>query len=690
MAICGLSYSQAELVLNGSAQEEPDNGDNGDAWDMTPNSTLADGSDSPYRALWNNTDLQSFIQNTYAGGQNPDEQPATTSDGAYVEGVKTRGLKLTDDGTPSPITQSTRRLYQKIAVEMGETYVFSMDSRSEVMGITTDVFMLNEEITTEVGLENGEGDSRVDHYLKIKNDFNSSKGSATDNTFTKSKFYFTASTNTVVIYVRAPGAIDASTEVFIDNLSLKKTDRWTGASSTDWSDAGNWDSGVVPATTNSVVIPSGLAVYPTITSPITVEGVFIESGASLIANAVITGDVTYNRVLTANWHLVSSPVAGETIEDVIANHTLATGTGTNIGIAPYVGGAWDYQADDSTGSLDGQGYSILLAAAGDVSFTGTVNTADVDQAVVAGDFNLVGNPYTSYVNSGTLGAANTALLTEETVWLWNGSAYDTYNTGVPIEIAPGQGFFLETAAAGNVTFGVANQSHQADTFQREEPTANFELSIATNENSASTKVLYVDGKTIGFDNGYDSSVFGGVASLFNVYTDIVSGEESKLAIQTLPTDNVIAIPVGIVVSAGEEITFSAIGTNLPEGSELYLEDKETGEFTNLSERTYKVTLDSDANGSGRFAIHTAAKSLSTADVSLDAVSIYASSSNELTVSGLTAEGSVAVYSILGKQVASASVNAGSNNVGLPSLTAGVYVVKVTTESGDTTKKIILE
>ncbi len=477
----------------------------------------------------------------------------------------------------------------------------------------------------------------------------------------------------------------------LDNVgSANFPNVWTGATDNDWGTAGNWENDAVPELYEIAVIPEGVTNYPTITSAVTLNAIDVASGASLIANAAVTGDVTYNRALTANWHLVSSPVAGETIEDIIANHTLATGTGTNIGIAPYVGGAWDYQADDSMGSLDGQGYSILLAAAGDVSFTGTVNTADVDQAVVAGDYNLVGNPYTSYVNLGGFLGANTTLLTEETVWLWNGSSYDVYNTGTPFEIAPGQAFFVESANGGNVTFAAANQSHQADTFQREEPTANFELSITTNENSASTKVLYVDGKTIGFDNGYDSSVFEGVASSFNVYTDIVSGEESKLAIQTLPTDNVTAIPVGLVVSAGEEITFSAEGTNLPEGSELYLEDKETGAFTNLSETTYKVTLDSDANGSGRFAIHTAAKSLSTADVSLDAVSIYASSQNELTVSGLTSEGSVAIYSILGKQVASASVNAGSNNISLPSLTAGVYVVKVTTELGDTTKKIILE
>ena len=59
----------------------------------------------------------------------------------------------------------------------------------------------------------------MDAYLQVTNNFNSSKGSATTNTFTTSTFNFTASTNIVVIYMRSLLAT-STTESFYDNLSL--------------------------------------------------------------------------------------------------------------------------------------------------------------------------------------------------------------------------------------------------------------------------------------------------------------------------------------------------------------------------------------------------------------------------------------------------------------------------------------
>lgn len=219
-------YAQTNLILNGNGDEYTSNtSDNADAWDMTPNSTVVDNTgatiSSPYKALWNNSTLDTYLRDTYNSGNDVDEQPGSASDGTYDGSTKTRSLKLYGDGSPA-VSASTRRLYQKISVEVGEQYTFSMDSRSEAVNIPSEVFMLNEEITTEAGLENGAADSRVDHYLKITNDYNSSKGSANDNTFTNSTFTFTASTTTVVIYVRALLANSSTTEVFYDNISLVK------------------------------------------------------------------------------------------------------------------------------------------------------------------------------------------------------------------------------------------------------------------------------------------------------------------------------------------------------------------------------------------------------------------------------------------------------------------------------------
>lgn len=198
-------------VLNGTFQEFTENtSDNADAWDMTPNSTVVDNSGneipSPYRELWNNSELNNYIDATYC----TNEQPNSTSDGAFENGSKTRGAKF---------SANCRRLYQVVQVEQGVEYTFSIDTRSEAEGINTEVFLLNTEITTEEGINASTSDPAIDAYFDITNDFNTDKSM-----FTKSTFTFTASSNKIVIYVRALNAVDSSNEVFLDNVEIKENE----------------------------------------------------------------------------------------------------------------------------------------------------------------------------------------------------------------------------------------------------------------------------------------------------------------------------------------------------------------------------------------------------------------------------------------------------------------------------------
>lgn len=202
-------WSQTNLVLNGTGDVHTnDVNDNADAFDMTPPSEIdkvgdvtGTGVNSPYKALWNNTDLDNWLTGS--------EQPGSTSDGTYNGATKTRGFK---------ISNSTRRLYQKIAVTPGIVYTFSIDSRSEAENIPSEVFILNTEIANETGLTSGS--TTVDAYSNITTDFNASTGSETENTFTNTTFNFTASGSFVVIYVRALLANSATTETFYDNVKL--------------------------------------------------------------------------------------------------------------------------------------------------------------------------------------------------------------------------------------------------------------------------------------------------------------------------------------------------------------------------------------------------------------------------------------------------------------------------------------
>lgn len=191
-------------VLNGTFDEYTVNtGDNADAWDMTPNSTVVDNDGntipSPYDPLWDNGALDSWLETFY--GDNS-EQAGSTSDGNNG----TRGAKLDETG---------RRLYQVVTVQQGSTYTFSIDARTTAAGITSEVFILNTEIADETGINASTSDPAIDAYFAIPNIF------ATDgDAYATHTFEFTASTGEIVIYVRNVDVIDNVAEAFFDNIEI--------------------------------------------------------------------------------------------------------------------------------------------------------------------------------------------------------------------------------------------------------------------------------------------------------------------------------------------------------------------------------------------------------------------------------------------------------------------------------------
>ena len=181
-------------VLNGTFDEYTVNtGDNADAWDMTPNSTVVDNDGntipSPYDPLWDNGALDTWLDGFY--GDNS-EQAGSTSEGNNG----TRGAKLDEAG---------RRLYQVVTVQAGETYTFSIDVKGDSAGLTPEVFILNTEIVDETGINASTSDSAIDGYYEVM-------AGTSYNTYS---FNFTASTNEIVIYVR-----NVTGSVRIDNIEI--------------------------------------------------------------------------------------------------------------------------------------------------------------------------------------------------------------------------------------------------------------------------------------------------------------------------------------------------------------------------------------------------------------------------------------------------------------------------------------
>jgi hypothetical protein len=155
----------------------------------------------------------------------------------------------------------------------------------------------------------------------------------------------------------------------------------------------------------------------------------------------------------------------------------------------------------------------------------------------------------------------------------------------------------------------------------------------------------------------------------------------------------MVVPVGVYASAGQSIAISIGTTNWPEGVNVYLEDTDDNSFTLLTANTaFTTLLDSDENGIGRFYIHTTSNSLGDGDLTLTDVVIYTPSKDILRILGLSSgPANVQMFDLMGKQVLNTSFNGQSvNDVKLPNLNTGVYLVTLVSDEGTVNKKLMIQ
>ena len=511
-----------------------------------------------------------------------------------------------------------------------------------------------------------------------------------------------------------------SQNMFIDDVSLKfvGTNDWIGSIDSNWDTPGNWrnaagtNSGIPPLDAK-VFIPGGLSNYPTATSAVTVSSLTMGSGASFIASSDFTGAVTYNRNLgTNNWYLVSSPVVGETYDnDYVTTNQIASGVGNNRGIAPYITAddTWNYMQAGATDEIfdTGTGYSAKRSFGGDISFKGSMNTNDAGVDVVlssAGNrFNLLGNPYTSHIASATFLTDEAAISETKNLWVWNqgtgtSGAYEVKTVADAMVISPAQGFFVKANAAGGIfNFAESNQESSGGTFQRTDLRPEIYLTLSNQTDAREAKIYYIENMTSGFDVGYEGELFNGVSNPLAIYTHLVADSEGKnYQVQSLPTNNYenMIIPVGINAVSGTAISIDASTNNFPDGINIYLEDKQDNSFTLLdADSSFNTTLENDLSGIGRFFLYTIAGTLSTDALEIhNNVSIYKTSNDNLRIVGVqNGTASIQIYNILGKQMMRTSFEGmGVNDISLPTLPIGVYIIKLATKTGTTNKKIIIQ
>tara|TARA_B110000090_G_scaffold89704_1_gene101750 strand:+ start:1002 stop:3725 length:2724 start_codon:yes stop_codon:yes gene_type:complete len=525
------------------------------------------------------------------------------------------------------------------------------------------------------------------------------------------------------------------------DTGLQCTNAFLVGGTTDWDTASNWSLGTIPTSANNVSLNSGthsvasgdiVANNLTIgsSSSLTVVGNVNNSGTltlnsegALIAANTTTLNLTVDKGLaTSNWYLFSSPVIGQDIDVFATSEDIALGTGANRGIGTYNNATpgYEYYQSGASGSgafTSATGNTLKLTSAGSVSFTGTLATDGIsigltDHSGSGGTaYNLIGNPYPSFIPTNNSSdavhnvlAVNSAELEEQTLWFWD-QATDSYNTinhaSSSRLISPTEGFFVKAKIGG----GTTNQFQFTEAMQHPEITGGagrtssrpeIKFSISNGSIEKSTEIYYIEGTTTGFDNGYDSSVFGGANNSFNVFTHLVTVTDTRnFGIQTLPESNFeeTVVPVGVKAEAGSTITFTATSTNLPQEMNVYLEDKDTNSFSrlNTTDGTYSTTLTAALNGVGRFYVHTTQSVLKVAKAFVSDIRIY---NTNLRITSLQTQGAakVKLYSLQGKEISNHSfMLEKNNNIALPGhLAQGVYLVQLQVNEVQQTNKIVID
>ena len=467
--------------------------------------------------------------------------------------------------------------------------------------------------------------------------------------------------------------------------------------------------------------------------------VVLKSGASIIVNGSKTGNISYRRNLpTDEYFLVSPPVFGQSYDDTyVDDYNIDEATNINA-IATYISSTnnWDWMLDGEQNLTftSGVGYNVKLENndnGGELSFTGEIagdletqnggvnftlvydpnsEPDDVDQ-YLGFNWNLVGNPYPAYIKNSEFLTSNSSNILA-TIWTWN-SAAGAYEDRVRnindsgnanFIIAPGQGFFVRSDASGTINFPEANQYHQieiggSDTFERTTPLTSIKLII--NNGSSYNRhcdVYYLDNVTLGFDYGYEGQILGsGNSNSLAIYTQLLENNEGvNYQTQSLPNTNYegMVVSVGVDALANDEITISAELNNLPANIKVFIEDKLENTFTRLDETSnFSTILSTNLNSTGRFYLHTTSASLSTGSVlNNNPVSIFTTSRDNLRIVGIQSNiANVQLFNILGKQVFNTSFKgSGSNDITLPILSNGVYIVQVKNETGTINKKVVIE
>jgi hypothetical protein len=544
---------------------------------------------------------------------------------------------------------------------------------------------------------------------------------------------------------------------------------WIGAGAdNNWSTTGNWSTGLLPSDDDNVyslfddytividrdvklnrisnvsgtinlIINAGKSLEVssyahTVSGTITLNSNNTDF-ASFLSDNSVDNTMIYNRWVNglsggSGWDLVGSPLSSVTISSITGDSDLAT-NGSNP--TTYAHGSFNntdiswtnVNSNDTSGTLtSGQGYQMATTSGGTITFNGSVLTSSQnisitnnnpndngDSNLTGSRWNLIANPFPSYINANNNANANNFLndnalaINDSYEALYgynaNGGYTEINNTSSATYIAPGQGFFVASVVGGGtITFDANTRTTTGgDDFvanRMANTSQEFYLRLYEDDNLIKDNKFYFDnGLTLGLDRGYDAGAFDQNMDIMSRLPENDQGvgfSINAMRLNSLEANTVI--PLVFNRAAGIEFSVSFEDASIPEGVGIYLQDTLLETLTNLRAEDFTLTPELDLSDMGRFYIVIGNTSLGGNDLEASYISIYkAASEDHINIEGLLniEKANVQLFNIIGQEVLNTTLNnnQSTQRVSTSGLTTGVYVIRLQADSSVIAKKIII-
>jgi hypothetical protein len=418
--------------------------------------------------------------------------------------------------------------------------------------------------------------------------------------------------------------------------------------------------------------------------------------ATILTPGTLSGAGTYNveQYMSAgrNWY-ISSPIESATASDISTTGTVVS--------RDEAGVSWPVETSTL---VKGKGYIADHPTAGVITFDGVINSGDVQIPLTYGGssylgYNLVGNPYPSYINWSTALATSANVAT--TIWYRAASTFYTYNASGNISsgaadlgaIPPMQAFWVKANAAGTLTFTNALRSHAVGTsvLRSTDDKQILRLQVSNGKN-VDEAIVYTTANALNTYDDYDSpKMTNSDVEVPEIYTMIGS---EKLVINGF---NEIAlnteIPLGFKTGQANSFTITAKELTFNNDVKVLLKDKLLGVEKELTTGLSYSFESGVTSTSDRFSVlFKSAKDVTDLNKNeASNIEVFQNENKQITVRcmNLGKDAIATVYSLSGQKIYSEDLKEMDTVLGT-NLTSGIYLVTVKNGGVSTKAKVILK